>query len=316
MSDTFKKIKEELSVYYPDVTDDELETMTKNLITFFKLSAKAVYAAKKAGTRDTSSKNINYIAHISAGINYTSRAVSVVKAGMYTGVTCYSYANPVEYASTAEYQAINANTYAITTYNNNYHDAQVSTVFRDTLANPNDVGVTTTDYESSDLYKANNLPYKYVTSYIQRYIYDIDWKYSSDKKLKLSLTELQMPYNNMFVTAALAKNIQESENIFDLSNIIPDGEKYKIMYSPYVSYETGEIYAVLEFESGSKLYLILTLTDDNKCFAEAKACLSPSISFASWKENEYKGKEFSSKRLLLTNGQSIYQQEQIINFYR
>lgn len=156
----------------------------------------------------------------------------------------------------------------------------------------------------------------YVTSYIQRYMYDIDWKYSSDKKLKLSLTELQMPYNNMFVTAALAKNIQESENIFDLSNIIPDGEKYKIMYSPYVSYETGEIYAVLEFESGSKLYLILTLTDDNKCFAEAKACLSPSISFASWKENEYKGKEFSSKRLLLTNGQSIYQQEQIINFYR
>lgn len=48
MTNAFKKIKEELSVYYPDVTDDELETMTKNLITFFKLSAKAVYAAKKA----------------------------------------------------------------------------------------------------------------------------------------------------------------------------------------------------------------------------------------------------------------------------
>ena len=48
MSDTFKKIKEELSVYYPDVTDDELETMTQKLITFFKLSAKAVYEAKKA----------------------------------------------------------------------------------------------------------------------------------------------------------------------------------------------------------------------------------------------------------------------------
>ena len=48
MSDTFKKIKEELSVYYPGVTDDELETMTQKLITFFKLSAKAVYEAKKA----------------------------------------------------------------------------------------------------------------------------------------------------------------------------------------------------------------------------------------------------------------------------
>ena len=48
MSDTFKKIKEELSVYYPDVTDDELESMTKNLITFFKMSAKAAYVAKKA----------------------------------------------------------------------------------------------------------------------------------------------------------------------------------------------------------------------------------------------------------------------------
>lgn len=50
MSDTFKKIKEELSVYYPDVTDDELETMAKNLIKYFTLSAKAVYEAKKAKT--------------------------------------------------------------------------------------------------------------------------------------------------------------------------------------------------------------------------------------------------------------------------
>jgi hypothetical protein len=48
MNETFKKIKEELSVYYPDVTDDELETMTQKLITFFKLSAKAVLEAKKA----------------------------------------------------------------------------------------------------------------------------------------------------------------------------------------------------------------------------------------------------------------------------
>ncbi|OLA79134.1 MAG: hypothetical protein BHW57_07890 [Azospirillum sp. 47_25] len=51
MSETFKKIKEELSVYYPDVTDDELETMTKNLIKYFTFSAKAVYATKKAEIR-------------------------------------------------------------------------------------------------------------------------------------------------------------------------------------------------------------------------------------------------------------------------
>ena len=50
MTNAFKKIKEELSVYYPDVTDDELETMTKNLIKYFTLSAKAVYEAKKAKT--------------------------------------------------------------------------------------------------------------------------------------------------------------------------------------------------------------------------------------------------------------------------
>jgi len=44
MTDTFSKIKEELSRYYPDVTDDDVE----KLITFFKLSAKALYEAKKA----------------------------------------------------------------------------------------------------------------------------------------------------------------------------------------------------------------------------------------------------------------------------
>lgn len=44
MTDTFSKIKEELSRYYPDVTDDDVE----KLITFFKLSAKAVLEAKRA----------------------------------------------------------------------------------------------------------------------------------------------------------------------------------------------------------------------------------------------------------------------------
>ena len=59
MTDTFNKIKEELSLYYPDVTDDDV----KKLITFFKLSAKAVHAAKKAEAPfndidDTESNNL------------------------------------------------------------------------------------------------------------------------------------------------------------------------------------------------------------------------------------------------------------------
>ena len=44
MTDTFNKIKEELSLYYPDVTDDDVE----KFISFFKLSAKAVLETKKA----------------------------------------------------------------------------------------------------------------------------------------------------------------------------------------------------------------------------------------------------------------------------
>lgn len=44
MTDTFNKIKEELSRYYPNITDEDVE----KLITFFKLSAKAVLEAKKA----------------------------------------------------------------------------------------------------------------------------------------------------------------------------------------------------------------------------------------------------------------------------
>ena len=46
MTNTFSKIKEELSLYYPDVTDNDVE----KLITFFKLSAKAVLEAKRAET--------------------------------------------------------------------------------------------------------------------------------------------------------------------------------------------------------------------------------------------------------------------------
>ena len=44
MTDAYDKIKDELAVYYPDITDDEVQ----RFITFFKLSAKAVFEAKKA----------------------------------------------------------------------------------------------------------------------------------------------------------------------------------------------------------------------------------------------------------------------------
>ena len=44
MTDTFSKIKEELSRYYPDITDEDVE----KLITLFKLSDKAILEAKKA----------------------------------------------------------------------------------------------------------------------------------------------------------------------------------------------------------------------------------------------------------------------------
>ena len=59
MTDTFNEIKEELKIYYPAFTDDDVE----KLITFFKLSAKAVHAAKKAEAPfndidDTKSNNL------------------------------------------------------------------------------------------------------------------------------------------------------------------------------------------------------------------------------------------------------------------
>lgn len=43
MTDTFHKIKEELALCYPDITDDEVKTF----IQFFKLSIKALHAYKK-----------------------------------------------------------------------------------------------------------------------------------------------------------------------------------------------------------------------------------------------------------------------------
>lgn len=43
MTDTFGKIKEELVLCYPEITDDEVKTF----IQFFKLSIKALHVHKK-----------------------------------------------------------------------------------------------------------------------------------------------------------------------------------------------------------------------------------------------------------------------------
>ncbi len=48
MTDTYNLLKEELKVYYPGVTDTELNEMTSNLIDFFVTGAKALYETEKA----------------------------------------------------------------------------------------------------------------------------------------------------------------------------------------------------------------------------------------------------------------------------
>ena len=45
---TYKKLKDELSVLYPGVTDAELNEMTDRLIKVFAVSARALYEAEKA----------------------------------------------------------------------------------------------------------------------------------------------------------------------------------------------------------------------------------------------------------------------------
>ena len=50
MTDTFNKIKEELSRYYPGVTDIELTEMANNLMDFYTTAVKAVLETPKAET--------------------------------------------------------------------------------------------------------------------------------------------------------------------------------------------------------------------------------------------------------------------------
>ena len=48
MTDTYNLLKEELKVYYPDVTDAELNEITNKFIDFFVVGAKALYETEKA----------------------------------------------------------------------------------------------------------------------------------------------------------------------------------------------------------------------------------------------------------------------------
>ena len=47
MSDTYKQLKNELSILYPDVTDVELNEMTSNLINFYKIAVETVLEQEK-----------------------------------------------------------------------------------------------------------------------------------------------------------------------------------------------------------------------------------------------------------------------------
>lgn len=57
MTDTYNLLKEELKVYYPGVTDAELNEMTSNLIDFFVVGAKALYETEKAVVSENFSIN-------------------------------------------------------------------------------------------------------------------------------------------------------------------------------------------------------------------------------------------------------------------
>lgn len=47
MTDTYSLLKNELKIYYPDVTDAKLNEITNRLIDFYTIGAKAVYEAEK-----------------------------------------------------------------------------------------------------------------------------------------------------------------------------------------------------------------------------------------------------------------------------
>ena len=57
MTDTYNLLKEELKVYYPGVTDAELNEIADRLINIFVVGAKAVYETEKAVVSENFSIN-------------------------------------------------------------------------------------------------------------------------------------------------------------------------------------------------------------------------------------------------------------------
>lgn len=64
MTNTFEQLKQELSVLNPDITDEELNEMTKRLIKFFVLSAKTIYRIKHHKQIDRDSCSLSDIDNI------------------------------------------------------------------------------------------------------------------------------------------------------------------------------------------------------------------------------------------------------------
>ena len=52
MTDTYKQLKDELSILYPDVTDVELNEMTNNLIAFYTTAVKVVFEDENQGSKE------------------------------------------------------------------------------------------------------------------------------------------------------------------------------------------------------------------------------------------------------------------------
>ena len=52
MTDTFSRLKKELSILYPDVTDIELNEMTNNLIDFFTTAVKSVLEGETTNAKE------------------------------------------------------------------------------------------------------------------------------------------------------------------------------------------------------------------------------------------------------------------------
>ena len=57
MTDTYSLLKNELKVYYPDVTDDELNEITNKLVGFYTIGAEAIYEAEKEIKIETASSS-------------------------------------------------------------------------------------------------------------------------------------------------------------------------------------------------------------------------------------------------------------------